>query len=117
MKTTKTNVLHRALGLVVALMLIMGYSCSSDDKGNDEDYFTYIGTVDHWCEYLILIEKDNNDLESSYEFVKPINLDSSFKVHELKVKVTYSYMGEQQMGCGGFVGNPEKVKIIKIKKL
>lgn len=116
MKTTKTNLMDKVLGLLLTLMLILGYSCSNDDN-NNEGHFTYIGTIDHWCEFLILIEKDNKDLESGYEFVKPINLDSSFKVHELKVKVTYSYIDEQQMGCGGFVGNPEKVEIIKIEKL
>lgn len=115
MNTTKTNIISKTFGWLFVLVLFINYSCSSND--NDDNHFTYIGVIDQWCEYLILIEKNKKDVNDGYEFVKPINLDNSFKIHELKVKVTFDYKGEQQRDCGGFVGNPEKIEIVKIEKL
>lgn len=110
MKTTIVMI-NKALALLFALLLFVSYSCHSNDDDNN-GHFTYIGTIDPSCGYTIHIEK-----ESTSEFIKPTNLDSSFEKNSLKVEVTFSYLGEQQMHCGGFVGHPEKVKIIKIKKL
>lgn len=117
MKTKKINKMRKALGLLFALMLVVNYSCTRNEDDNNDDHFTYTGTIDQWCDYLINIEKNNTDINDNYELVKPINLDSSFEIHKLKVKVTFSYIGEQQTDCGGFVGNPEKIEVIKIEKL
>ncbi|HTO14349.1 MAG TPA: hypothetical protein VLZ83_01190 [Edaphocola sp.] len=115
MKTT--TILRKVLGLITVLILTINYSCTKrDDDDNQDGHFTYIGTIDPFCGYLILLE-DEDDFLYGIEFVKPINLDSTFKQGGMKVKVTFSYIGEQYMTCGGFVGFPEKIEIIKIKKL
>lgn len=117
MKTT-TTILRKVLALLMVLILTINYSCTKrdDDDDNQDGHFTYIGTIDPFCGYLILLE-DEDDFLYGIEFVKPINLDSTFKQGGMKVKVTFSYIGEQYMTCGGFVGSPEKIEIIKIKKL
>ena len=117
MKTT-TAILGKVLALLMVLILTINYSCTKrDDDDNQDGHFTYIGTIDHWCGYLIALEMDDVEVGSS-SFIKPINLDSTFEIHGLKVKVTFSYINEKQIDCrGGFIGIPEKVEIIKIKKL
>lgn len=117
MKTT-TAILRKVLALLMVLILTINYSCTKrdDDDDNQDGHFTYIGTIDQFCGYLIALEKDYVEVGSS-SFIKPINLDSTFKQGGMKVKVTFSYIGEQYMTCAGFVGFPEKIEIIKIKKL
>lgn len=81
------------------------------DRDNSDNKYTYDGKIDLFCEGLIYIEKDN------INFIKPTNLDDTFLEQDLNVQVTFIYTGESENSCGGYVGNPKKIKIIKITKL
>lgn len=95
--------------------LILSYSfvtiaCGHRSESADPQVYTYQAKTDPFCSGLIFIDKDN------IGWLKPINLDPVYNT-STNVKVSFTYTGETDNTCGGFVGNPKKIKIISIKTL
>lgn len=90
--------------------LFIHNSCERNVPENEKQY-VYEGKVELFCGGLIYVQQEE------VNFIKPVNLEDKYLQQDLNVRVTFTYMGETENSCGGFVGNPKKVKIIHIIKL
>lgn len=95
---------------LILLFSFVTIACGHRSESADPQAYTYQAKTDPFCSGLIFIDKDN------IGWLKPINLDAVYNT-STNVKVSFTYTGETDNTCGGFVGNPKKIKIIDIKKL
>ncbi|MDO5615078.1 MAG: hypothetical protein Q4G16_02730 [Cruoricaptor ignavus] len=116
--------------LLLGLFSLILISCKDRDS-EKEELFTREGAMwNGWdCGFLIrfqylddvdFIKSDSIDGVKHVAYL-PVNMMNqefeNFRENELKVKVTYSYVDNEQRGCAGFAGYEGRIKIHKIIKL